>query len=277
MATFVETDIKILIDPGTSLAPRRFGLPPSKLEFEALADTRSSIQKYADISDAVVISHYHYDHFTPFKMGKYLNSSSDFASEIYENKRLFIKHPTLKINKSQEKRASEFLGNLEKLKNCKVSYADGKSFKIKSTEMKFSDPLPHGPKNTRLGYVITTTILWKGESMMHASDVQGPVYDKAKQVILDEKPEMVILSGPPIYLIGFAIGKKDVKSAKNNLIEISKKIPTVVVDHHLLRDLRCFDLLKSVKDASGGRIMVASEILNKKPSLLEARRKEFFD
>ena len=35
MATFVETDHKILIDPGTSIAPKRFGYPPWKNEFEA--------------------------------------------------------------------------------------------------------------------------------------------------------------------------------------------------------------------------------------------------
>lgn len=35
MATFVETDQKILIDPGTSIAPKRFGYPPYKTEFEA--------------------------------------------------------------------------------------------------------------------------------------------------------------------------------------------------------------------------------------------------
>jgi len=30
MATYVETDQKILIDPGTSLGPKRFGFPPGR-------------------------------------------------------------------------------------------------------------------------------------------------------------------------------------------------------------------------------------------------------
>lgn len=31
MATFVETDQRILIDPGTSIAPKRFGFPHGRM------------------------------------------------------------------------------------------------------------------------------------------------------------------------------------------------------------------------------------------------------
>jgi len=277
MATYIETDIGILIDPGTSLAPRRFGLPPSKLELRALEDTRFRIQKYARLADVVIISHYHHDHFTPFRREELLDSSIDIAEEIYKNKNLFIKHPILNINKSQKSRAKQFLGNLENFEKCEINYADGNSFEIKDTQIKFSDPLPHGSKGSRLGHVVTTTILWQGKSLMHASDVQGPIYDGTRRFILDEKPKTLILSGPPIYLQGFAIGKTDINNAKKNLIEIAKIIPTVIVDHHLLRDLRCFDFIKSIEDAAGKKIMVASEILNKEPNLLEARRKKLFN
>ncbi len=115
-----------------------------------------------------------------------------------------------------------------------------------------------------------------GERFMHASDVQGPISDEAKQVILSEKPDMLVLSGPPIYLQGFAIERAEIENARKNLIEISKKIPKVVVDHHLLRDLRCFNFIKSVQEESKGEILVASEIMGKEPYLLEARRKEFY-
>jgi predicted metallo-beta-lactamase superfamily hydrolase len=159
--------------------------------------------------------------------------------------------------------------------NC-ITYADGKSFEIGDTIIKFSHALPHSVEGSKLGYIITVTIRWDGKSVMHASDVQGPMSNEAKEVILDESPDRLILSGPPIYLQGFAIERKDIQKAKKNLIEISGKIPEVVVDHHLLRDLRCFDFLKSVKEESEGNIIVASEILGKGPNLLEARRKEFY-
>ncbi len=275
MATYIETDQKILIDPGTSIAPKRFGYPPWKNEFDALYETRARIEEYAEIADIITISHYHHDHYTPFELGKFLDSSPKSAEKIYQEKRLFIKHPTSQINKSQQKRASELLKNLEDL-NCELDYSDGESFKIGDTVLKFSNPLSHGSEGSKLGYVVALTIRWDGKSLMHASDVQGPINDEAKHVILDEKPDILILSGPPTYLQGFAIERKDIENARRNLIEISSKIPKVVVDHHLLRDLRCFNFIKSVKEESGGEIIVASEIIDKEPYLLEARRKEFY-
>ncbi|MGZ7117603.1 MAG: MBL fold metallo-hydrolase, partial [Methanobacterium sp.] len=58
MSTFVETDQKILIDPGTSIAPKRFGYPPWKNEFEALYKSRARIEEYAKEANIITISHY---------------------------------------------------------------------------------------------------------------------------------------------------------------------------------------------------------------------------
>ncbi len=273
MATFVETDIKILIDPGTSIAPKRFGYPPWKNEFDALYKTRARIEEYAKKVNIMTISHYHHDHYTPFELGKFLDSSPKAAEKLYNGKKLLIKHPTSNINKSQQNRASKFLKNVDS--NC-VSYADGKSFEIGETVIEFSKALHHGGEGSRLGYVITTTVRWNDESFMHASDVQGPMSDEAKKVILEENPEMLILSGPPIYLQGFAVDVKEIEKARHNLVEIAKKISKVVVDHHLLRDLKCFDFIDGIREESGGEVMVASQILGQEPNLLEARRKEFY-
>lgn len=276
MATFIETDQKILLDPGTSIAPKRFGFPPWKDEFDALHETRTRIQDYAVNADVITISHYHHDHFTPFSLGRYLASAPRYAEEIYRDKKLFIKHPTSHINKSQQKRARDFLKNLKIMGNRDITYADGNTFEIGETVLKFSKPLPHGPEGSRMGFVISTTIEWNKEKVMHASDVQGPIYEGSKNIIIDEKPDTVILSGPPTYLEGFALETEDIEKARENLVEIASKIPRVVVDHHLLRDLGCFDFLKSVREESGGEIIVASELLGKEPYLLEARRKEFY-
>ena len=275
MATFVETDQKILIDPGTSIAPKRFGYPPWKNEFDALYETRARIEEYAKKSEIVTISHYHHDHYTPFELGKFLDSSPKAAEKLYQGKKLFIKHPTSQINKSQQKRASDFLKNLKNL-DCEVSYADGKSFEVGDTSIKFSNPLPHGSQGSKLGYVVAVTIRWNGKSFMHASDVQGPIYGEAKQVILEEKPDMLILSGPPVYLTGYAVEREDIEKARINLIEIAEQIPEVVVDHHQLRSTRYLNFIKSVEKESGSEIRVASQIIDKEPNLLEARRKQFY-
>jgi predicted metallo-beta-lactamase superfamily hydrolase len=275
MATFIETDQKILVDPGTSLGPKRFGLPPWKTEFDALYETRAKIQEHAKIADIITISHYHHDHFTPFSLGRFLDSSPKYAEEIYRGKKLFIKNPESKINKSQQKRAKEFLKNLKGI-NRDITYSDGNSVEVGDTLIEFSNPLPHGPERSRLGFLVTMTIKWNGESIMHASDVQGPISEDTKKFILDENPDMLILSGPPIYLLGFALSKEDIDNARENLIEITQEIPKVVVDHHLLRDLRCFDFIKSLQEQTKNEVIMASQLIDAEPNLLEAHRKEFY-
>lgn len=275
MATFIQTDQKILVDPGTSLAPKRFGFPPWKTEYEALYKTRATIEEYAKLADILTISHYHHDHFTPFNMDRYLDSSPKSAEKIYDNKKLFIKNPHSQINKNQKKRANELLKNLKEL-NCEISYADGETFEVGNTSIKFSKGLPHGPFGSRMGFLIALTVSWKNQSLMHASDVQGPIYNGTQKFILDETPDILILSGPPIYLMGFALEKREVEMARENLIELSQEVPKIVVDHHLLRDVRCFEFIKSVKKEACGEILVASEIIGEKPYLLEAKRKELY-
>lgn len=275
MATFIETDHKILIDPGTSLGAKRFGLPPWETEFNALHETRAAIQKHALLADIVTISHYHHDHFTPFSLGRFLDSSPKYAEDIYQDKKLFLKNPEKNINKNQMTRARNLLKNLKDL-NSDITYSDGNSFQEGNTEIRFSNALPHGSKGNKLGFLVTITIRYKNETVMHASDVQGPIYNGNKNYILKESPDILILSGPPLYLLGFALSKKDIDQAKINLTHLCREIPKVVVDHHLLRDLRCFEFIKSVQDETENKLMVASELVGKEPNLLEARRKEFY-
>lgn len=275
MATFIETDQKILVDPGTSLGPKRFGLPPWKTEFDALHETRAGIQEHAPLADIVTISHYHHDHFTPFSLGKFLDSSPKYAEDIYRDKKLFIKSPEENINKNQKTRARSLLRNLKGV-NRDITYSDGNSFEVGNTEINFSSALPHGSKGSKLGFLVATTIRYKNGTVMHASDVQGPIHDGTKDYILKENPDILILSGPPLYLVGFALSNEDVENAKKNLADLCREIPQVVVDHHLLRDLRCFEFIESVQEDSENKLMVASELIGKKPNLLEARRKEFY-
>ncbi len=51
-----------------SIAPKRFGYPPWKNEFDALYETRARIEEYAKKADIITISHYHHDHYTPFEL-----------------------------------------------------------------------------------------------------------------------------------------------------------------------------------------------------------------
>jgi hypothetical protein len=92
-------DVKILIDPGIAVMQPSF--PASwakKLYWEAQG--RRAIGRAAKRADVVVISHYHYDHFTDFDRG------------LYREKLLLTKNPNNWINDSQRGRAENFFGNL---------------------------------------------------------------------------------------------------------------------------------------------------------------------
>ena len=63
MATYVETsDDRIFIDPGVSVSPDRFSLPPHRIELDRHREMWQSITRWVDMSDVVVITHYHFDH-----------------------------------------------------------------------------------------------------------------------------------------------------------------------------------------------------------------------
>src|SRR5437588_31451 len=64
MATYVEVgDLGILIDPGATLAPTRWGLPPAEAEWQALRRANDRISAYATRARLIFVSHYHEDHF----------------------------------------------------------------------------------------------------------------------------------------------------------------------------------------------------------------------
>src|SRR5712664_5028112 len=93
MATYVEVGrTGILIDPGATLAPARFGLPPAEAEWEALRRANDRISAYAARSSFVFVSHYHEDHFR-----------SDPAS--YAGRVVLAKHPRRMVSGLQARRA----------------------------------------------------------------------------------------------------------------------------------------------------------------------------
>jgi hypothetical protein len=98
--TLVRTpDISILIDPGVAIMQP--GFPASYAQKRRWADEAwSAIKGVSGEAEVVVISHYHYDHFT------------DFDEELYKGKVVLAKNPNEYINDSQRARAEAFYGNL---------------------------------------------------------------------------------------------------------------------------------------------------------------------
>ncbi len=96
----VETpDVKVVVDPG--IAVMQPGFPASDEEKrEWKARGRDAIRDACRDADVIVISHYHYDHFIPDDPG------------MYRGKLVLAKDPNRYINRSQRKRARDFLDRI---------------------------------------------------------------------------------------------------------------------------------------------------------------------
>ena len=263
MATYVETkDCKILIDPSAALGPKRYGLPPTQKELDMLDETKKGIAKTATICDILTISHYHYDHYDP-------------DETFYKGKTVFAKDIEANINKSQKQRGSDFKKIVED--SCRLIYSDDSEHKIGKTVITFSPPFFHGPENVRLGYVIMTTITDGQQRVLHASDVQGPVTNTAKEYILDQKPDLLIMDGPPTIFLGWKFSMNNLEEASNNLVEIIDNLKCdVILDHHLLRDLKYKEVFSEPYKRKGNKIKTFAEYLGKENNTLEAHRKELW-
>ena len=277
MATYVETDdLKLVIDPGSALGPR-FNLSPHECEYLALARSRERISDAARGAEGLTVSHYHFDHYVPsFEDWLWVWSSPELAERLYRGKLILAKDIAANINFSQRKRGYMFQKFNSKLAE-EIRVADGGKFEFGRTELEFSKPIYHGPSGSKLGFVLMLAVRTPNCCFLHAPDVQGPMYVEPLKWILDQSPEVLVMGGPPTYLGGFKVESSELETAQRNLVELAKRIPQLIVDHHLLRSLDYLDYLSpavaSAKKA-GNRVVTASEFLGQEPEPLEARRKE---
>jgi len=281
MCTYVETsDVKVLLDAGASLAPNRFGYPPHPREYQAIAECRERISKAAEKADVVTLSHYHFDHHTPSYTDWFCNwSSADVAKKIYDGKLVLVKSYRSMANFSQRRRGWLFNKTGGSYAE-RLEIADSKTFKFGNTKLKFSDPVFHGPENSALGWILMVTIECDDEKVLFASDVQGPMYTPTLDVILTEKPQLVIIGGPPTYLAGFGVKEEHIKQGMQNLESLVKKVPTTILEHHTLRDEKWRNLSQPIFDAAfeaGHEVVTAAEFAGKENNLLEFRRRQLFE
>lgn len=258
MATLVELDKeKIFIDASAALGPSRYGLPPHQLEIEALQKAKAKIAELAKDCNYHVITHYHYDHYDP-------------DEKFYEGRKIFAKRIDKNINRSQQERGTYFKELFED--KAEIIYCDEMETEIEGYKIKFSPAFPHGPSGIRLGYVIMVSIE-NNEKLLFASDVQGPVYEKAKDYIINENPDLLIMDGPPSYFLGWKFSQENLNKAHKNLLEIMEKTDCkLILDHHLLRDLKYKERLKELFETYGDRIKTFAEWQGKENNMLEAKR-----
>jgi hypothetical protein len=281
MCTYVETpDVKILLDAGVSLCPNRFGLPPHPKEFQAIDESRRKIVEAAEKAEVITLSHYHFDHHTPSYEDWLCNwtAPNETARQIYERKTVLIKNPREKINYSQRRRGWMFQKTGGKYAE-KLEIADGKTFSFADTKIKFSEPVFHGPENSALGWVLMATIEYQNEKFMFAPDVQGPMSAHTLKIIIREKPQLIMIGGPPLYLARFRVDEEQIQVGLKNLGKVVETVPCVIIEHHILRDENWREKTKDVFNKAreaGCNVSTSAEFLGKENSFLEALRKRLF-
>ena len=253
----------ITIDPGIAIETASFPLSMDK-RLSLVYKYKKKIEKSCMDSDVIIITHYHYDHFIP-------------DDKLYENKLLLIKDPKNNINRSQFKRAKEFL-SLIKGKTKKIEISDNKEFNFGKIKINFSEPLWHGVNKSTLGYVLLVKIVDENTKLLFSSDLVGIYQEEYADLIIKENPDILIIDGPATYLLGYLVSYYNLAKNIINLCKIIDHVDSeiIILDHHLLRDYRYRDLLFEVYTKAkklNKNVLTAAEYYKMKPKVLEGYEK----
>ena len=275
MCFYVETkDVRILLDPGVSLAPWRYGKPPHPLEFKALRECRRRISRYARKAEVVTVSHYHLDHYTPPFKSWFEWCDEESFREVYEGKVVLMKDFRRRINLNQMKRGYIFHKRVSEVAS-EVRIVDGATLRRGETVLRFSEPIPHGAEGSALGWVLSLLVSEGDEKLIYAPDVQGPASREGLEFTLSEDVGVVIMGGPPTYLMGYRVKEDIVRKGLSNLLEVLRRAKLVIIGHHLLRDPLWRLKVKSAE--RGGELVTAAGYLGFSDNLLEAYRDRLYE
>ena len=262
MATYVEVgDLGVLIDPGATLAPSRFNLPPATEEWDALRRANDRISAYAARASMIFVSHYHDDHFR-----------SDPAT--YAGRAVLVKDPKRMVAGQQARRGAELWTMLTA--HARPAVADGYERREHAVELRASPPLPHGVEGTVLGYVVALTVVDRieRERFVFASDVQGPLSGVAAGWLMQQRPTLLYLAGPPSY-IEREVGAAVIERGIDNLLRVIDATGCrVIMDHHAVRDAAFGARFQRLWDT--GRVITAAAHLGLELDALESRRHQLW-
>jgi predicted metallo-beta-lactamase superfamily hydrolase len=252
-------DRKVVIDPGVALGFRRHGFMPHPIQVMASERTKSLIEKALEDATDIVISHYHGDHIPLLDANPY-QLSIERVARLCVTPRLWTKGPE-NIPYNQAHRAKTLSKTLGRM----LSNAEG----TKDGPLTFSLPVTHGEKDSRGGSVMMTRIEEHGEVFVHASDIQM-LNDQAIKQILNWQPNIVLASGPPIYLPSLTI--KEQEDALNRTLRLAKEVDTLILDHHLMRSKKGEQWLDYASSLTEHRVICAADFMRVPRNLLEAER-----
>ena len=257
-------DRKIVIDPGIALGYRRLGLLPHPVQVAVGEQVRRKISIALQEATDVVLSHFHGDHIPLPDANPYQLNAHQVAS-LFRKIHLWCKGPDgLSPHMASRRKALiEVLGR-------DLPVAEGQ----KNDMLEFSMPVPHGDLQIDCNSVMMTRIESEGHVFVHASDIQL-LDSEAVAYILAWQPDIVLASGPPIYLTGLSLRQQ--RQAWENGSRLAHGVDTLILDHHLLRCEAGLRWLDQLACATGRHVLCAADIMGQTRCLLEARRTQLYE
>jgi predicted metallo-beta-lactamase superfamily hydrolase len=264
LSCLVETrDRKIVIDPGVALGYQRHKLLPHPFQVAVGERVRQEIMRALKGSTDIVISHFHGDHIPLADANPYQLAAQEVAS-LFKRPRLWCKD-SRNLSPVMDKRCRD----LSKVLGRDLTNAEGQNHGLLS----FSNSVPHGETNKRLGKVMMTRIQDEETTFVHASDIQLLDGLPIAQ-ILDWKPDIVLASGPPLYLPYLSSTKR--KNARHNATRLARGVNTLILDHHLLRCEEGYRFLENISSTTDHRVICAADFMGCRRLPLEAWRRRFY-
>lgn len=258
MATLVDTGgVRVLIDPGAALARNRYGLPPTPAERQAYEEASARIIGTLCQVDAVVVTCYREEH---LNLLPYVLSSAA----------VYLKEPG---DAGERRNAKELLQRLERTGRS-FELVTGNTVNWRDVSLTFSPPLPEGHPGS--GPVMAVAVKSKDRCFVHGSDVQGPLSPTAVEWFLEQRPDLVYLSGAATYRMGFEdapLASADLKTCRAHLAALLRFSGCrVILDHLLFRDPAGKRWFADLFD--DGRVQSAAGYLGLPEQPLEARRRD---
>lgn len=160
--------------------------------------------------------------------------------------------------------------DLSDLLGSNLKIAEGQS----EGPLSFSEAVPHGELNSKLGTLMMTRIEMDDRAFVHASDIQlldAPTVDR----IINWQPDIVLAAGPPLYLEQLSKAERD--SAWGNALRLASNIDMVILDHHLMRSVEGAVWLEQLSSAVGKKVYCAADFMGRPRQLLEAHRVQLYE
>lgn len=198
-----------------------------------------------------------------------LASARDFGDYQQRKKELIRKGRAWFKDLAALWRAGPWVPQFE-LGGQEISFADGKSFEFGETRVRVTSPLFHGAEYDRVGWVIGLVLERRGKKVVYAPDLQGPIIEDYARWLIRENPDLLILDGPPTYLLGYMLNLLNLSRVMENISSILRNTKTkiIIYDHHLLREARYREHLAQayrVAREEGKDLLTAAECLGEEP------------